>query len=69
MPRQELGSLGSATLSLSTYDHTGTFTAKIQNGNQTQVRVHDEAEDVNVYYESNIVTYTGDTQVSPVNLA
>lgn len=54
--------MGTTTLKLNEYDHSGNFVAKIQNGNQIQVRVHDEKEDANVYYESNIVTYTGDTQ-------
>lgn len=61
--------LGSATLSTSTYDHAGTFTAKIQNGNQIQVRVYDDKEDANVFYESNIVTYTGNTQDTAADLA
>lgn len=51
-----------STLSTGVFAHTGDFKADIENGNQIQVRVYDEAVDANLYYESNIVTYTGGTQ-------
>ena len=49
-------------------DHTGNFTAVIENGNQIQVRVYDKAENAHVYYESNIVTYTGGSQDTQADL-
>lgn len=52
----------SGNLTIAVFDHTGDFKADIENGNQIQVRVYDEAVDANLYYESNIVTYTGGSQ-------
>ena len=61
--------LGTATLSADDKEHKGNFTAEIENGNQIQVRVYDKAEDASVYYESNIVTYTGHSQETQADLA
>ena len=52
-PWTDLGNLGSGK------DHSGEFQAKIENGNKIQVRVTDEGKADNLYYESNIVEYTG----------
>lgn len=52
-PWTDLGNLGSGK------EHSGEFTAKIENGNKIQVRVTDEGKADNLFYESNIVEYTG----------
>ena len=47
------------SLSTGSKEHTGSFTAKIENGNRAQVRVVDSGKADNLFYESNIVEYTG----------
>lgn len=46
-------------LSTGSKEHTGNFTAKIENGNKAQVRVIDEGKADSIYFESNIIEYTG----------
>lgn len=48
-----------ATLKLGAKEHTGNFQPIIKNGESLQVRVYDAGKDANIYYESNIVVYTG----------
>ena len=52
-PWTDLGNLGSGK------EHSGEFQAKIENGNRIQVRVTDEGKADNLFYESNIIEYTG----------
>ena len=52
-PWTDLGNLGSGK------EHSGEFQAKIENGNKIQVRVTDEGKADNLFYESNIIEYTG----------
>ena len=47
------------SLSTGSKEHTGSFTAKIENGNKAQVRVVDSGKADDLYYESNIIEYTG----------
>ena len=46
-------------LSTGSKEHADEFTAKIENGNRAQVRVTNEGKADSVYFESNIVEYTG----------
>ena len=55
---RELGNL-----SVGEKEHSGEFTAKIENGNKIQVRFTDKGKEDNLYYESNLVEYTGESSL------
>lgn len=46
-------------LSTGSKEHSGVFTAKIENGNKIQIRVTDNGKANDVFYQSNIIEYTG----------